>query len=81
MPSPRATPVRLMGGGTREAITARRAGGGARNMAKRGAGTPDLGEKQRALIFLDTGEFNHAAAGLRAELAEHPLTKGVMSSD
>jgi hypothetical protein len=50
-------------------------------MAKRGAGTPDLGEKQRALIHMDTGEFNHAVAGLRAELAEHPLTKGVMSSD
>jgi hypothetical protein len=27
------------------------------------------------------GEFNRAVAGLRADLAEHPLTKGVMSSD
>jgi hypothetical protein len=26
-------------------------------------------------------EFNHAVAGLRADLAEHPLTKSVMSSD
>ena len=27
------------------------------------------------------GEFNRAVAGLRADLAEHPLTDGVMSSD
>jgi hypothetical protein len=26
-------------------------------------------------------EFNRAVAGLRADLAEHPLTKDVMSSD
>jgi hypothetical protein len=37
--------------------------------------------KQRALIHGDMSEFNHAVAGLRADLAEHPLTKSVMSSD
>ena len=37
--------------------------------------------KQRALITVDIGDFTHAVAGLRADLAEHPLTKGVMSSD
>jgi hypothetical protein len=37
--------------------------------------------KQRALICVDLGAFSHAVAGLRADLAEHPLTEGVMSSD
>jgi hypothetical protein len=37
--------------------------------------------KQRALIYMDMGDFTDAVAGLRADLAEHPLTKGVMSSD
>jgi hypothetical protein len=37
--------------------------------------------KQRALICVDLGDFSHAVAGLRADLAEHPLTEGVMSSD
>ena len=37
--------------------------------------------KQRALVSVDRGDFTHAVTGLRADLAEHPLTKGVMSSD
>jgi hypothetical protein len=37
--------------------------------------------KQRALIYVDMGDFTHAVVGLRADLAEHHLTKGVMSSD
>jgi hypothetical protein len=37
--------------------------------------------KQRALICVDSGDFAHAVAGLRADLAEHPLTKGVVSGD
>jgi hypothetical protein len=37
--------------------------------------------KQRALICVDRGDFTHAVTGLRADLAENPLTKGVMSSD
>jgi hypothetical protein len=37
--------------------------------------------KQRALICVDLGDFTHAVVGLRADLAEHPLTNGVMSSD
>ena len=37
--------------------------------------------KRRALIYVNMGDFSHAVAGLRADLAEHPLTKGVMSSD
>ena len=37
--------------------------------------------KQRALICVDMGHFSDAVAGLRADLAENPLTKGVMSSD
>jgi hypothetical protein len=37
--------------------------------------------KQRALICVDAGRFADAVAGLRADLAENPLTKGVMSSD
>jgi hypothetical protein len=37
--------------------------------------------KQRALICVDRGDFAHAVAGLRADLAEHPLTKGVVSGD
>jgi hypothetical protein len=37
--------------------------------------------KQRALICVDRGSFSDAVAGLRADLDESPLTKGVMSSD
>ncbi|MFZ0604747.1 MAG: hypothetical protein WAN05_25880 [Roseiarcus sp.] len=37
--------------------------------------------KQRALICVDMGEFTDAVRGLRADLAESPLTKGAMSSD
>jgi hypothetical protein len=37
--------------------------------------------KQRALICVDTGAFACAVAGLRVDLAEHPLTKGVISSE
>jgi hypothetical protein len=37
--------------------------------------------KQRALICVDTGGFTCAVAGLRADLAENPLTKGVVSSE
>jgi hypothetical protein len=37
--------------------------------------------KQRALICVDTGNFTDAVTTLRADLAENPLTKGVMSSD
>jgi hypothetical protein len=37
--------------------------------------------KQRALIRVSMGGFTHAVRGLRADLAEHHLTKGVMSSD
>jgi hypothetical protein len=37
--------------------------------------------KQRALICVDLGNFTDAVAGLRADLAENPLTRGVMSSD
>jgi hypothetical protein len=37
--------------------------------------------KQRALICVDMGDFSGAVAGLRPDLAENPLTKGVMSSD
>jgi hypothetical protein len=37
--------------------------------------------KQRALICVDMRDFTGAVAGLRADLAENPLTKGVMSSD
>ena len=33
--------------------------------------------KQRALICVDMGDFTDAVAGLRADLAENPLTKGV----
>ena len=36
--------------------------------------------KQRALICVDRGRFSDAVAGLRADLAENPLTEGVMSS-
>ena len=36
--------------------------------------------KQRALICVDTGAFACAVAGLRVDLAENPLTKGVISS-
>ena len=37
--------------------------------------------KQRALICVDVGHFSNAVAGLRADLDENPLTKGVVSSD
>jgi hypothetical protein len=37
--------------------------------------------KERALICVDIGEFAYAVACLRGDLAENPLTKGVMSSD
>ena len=37
--------------------------------------------KQRALIRVSMGGFTYAVRGLRADLAEHPLTKGVVSSD
>ncbi len=37
--------------------------------------------KQRALIRVSMGGFTHAVRGLRADLAEHPLTKGVISSE
>jgi hypothetical protein len=37
--------------------------------------------KQRALISVDVGHFSDAVAGLRADLDENPLTKGVVSSD
>jgi hypothetical protein len=37
--------------------------------------------KQRALICVDTGDFTGAVRGLRADLAKHPLTEGVMSRD
>ena len=37
--------------------------------------------KQRALSCVDMGQFSDAVAGLRADLAENPLTKGVVSSD
>ena len=39
------------------------------------------GAKQRALIRVSMGGFTHAVRGLRADLAEHPLTEGVMSGD
>ena len=37
--------------------------------------------KQRALICVDMGHFSDAVAGLRADLDENPLSKGVVSSD
>ncbi|HZZ21787.1 MAG TPA: hypothetical protein VFE60_04060 [Roseiarcus sp.] len=37
--------------------------------------------KQRALIGVDMGGFADAVAGLRADLDDNPLTKGLMSSD
>ena len=37
--------------------------------------------KQRALICVDMGDFTDAVAGLRADLDENLLTKGVVSSD
>ena len=41
-----------------------------------------LGEaKQRALIRVSMGGFTHAVRGFRADLAEHPLTEGVMSRE
>jgi hypothetical protein len=37
--------------------------------------------KWRALVCVDVGHFSDAVAGLRADLDENPLTKGVVSSD
>jgi hypothetical protein len=37
--------------------------------------------KQRALVCVDMGDFTDAVAGLRADLAENSLTRGVISSD
>jgi hypothetical protein len=37
--------------------------------------------KRRALSCVDKGGFSDAVAGLRADLDENPLTKGVMSSE
>ena len=37
--------------------------------------------KQRALICVDMGRFSDAVAGLRADLDENPMTKGIISSD
>jgi hypothetical protein len=37
--------------------------------------------KQRALICVDISGFADAVAGLRADLDDKPLTKGLMSSD
>jgi hypothetical protein len=37
--------------------------------------------KQRALICVDVGRFSDAVAGLRRDLAENSLTKGVVSSE
>ena len=37
--------------------------------------------KQRALVCVDVGHFSDAVAGLRADLDENPLTKGVVSSE
>jgi hypothetical protein len=37
--------------------------------------------KQRALICVDMGGFADAVAGLREDADEHPLTKGLVSSD
>ena len=37
--------------------------------------------KWRALTCVGVGHFSDAVAGLRADLDENPLTKGVVSSD
>ena len=37
--------------------------------------------KQRALICADMGRFSDAVAGLRADLDENPLSKGLVSSE
>ena len=39
------------------------------------------GAKERALICVGRGDFTRAVRGLCADLAEHPLTKGLVSSD
>jgi hypothetical protein len=36
--------------------------------------------KHRALICVDMGHFADAVAGLRADLDDNPLTKGVVST-
>ena len=38
-------------------------------------------DPKRAIIRVDMGDFTHAVRGLRPDLAEHALTKGVVSSD
>jgi hypothetical protein len=37
--------------------------------------------KQRALVCVHRGGFKSAVAGLRADLAENPMTERIMSSD
>jgi hypothetical protein len=37
--------------------------------------------RQRALIYIDMGHFADAVAGLRADLDQNALTKGVISSE
>jgi hypothetical protein len=37
--------------------------------------------KQRALLRVHMGAFTAAVAGLRADLAENPLTRGLMTTD
>ena len=37
--------------------------------------------KQRALLRVSMGAFTQAVKGLRADLAEHPLTAGVISGE
>jgi hypothetical protein len=37
--------------------------------------------KQRALVCVDMGRFTDAVAGLRVDLAENPLTKGLVSGE
>ena len=39
------------------------------------------GAKQRALLRVSMGGFTDAVRGLRADLAEHPLTDGLMSRE
>ena len=73
MPSPRGAGPPSGKRDARRAITARRS-------AEDGeARSRNTWAKNSAHV--DTGEFNHAVAGLRADLADHPLTKGVLSSD
>jgi hypothetical protein len=39
------------------------------------------GAKERALLRVNMGSFTDAVRGLRADLAKHPLTDGLMSSE